>query len=99
MKGKKVDNVFVSNFISESCANGKFTTNEIAGSALEKIRDIDIKLIEIDNLKKLRSKLCDVLIVFDRNDKACAQLDEALINFYCVKDKRLSQIICDNIFD
>lgn len=98
MKGKKVDNSFVSEFISESCSAGKFTPDEIVASASQKIAEIDEKIIEVENLKKLRSKLKDVLIIFDRNQHVGSQLDDVLINFYRVKDKNLAQIICSKIF-
>lgn len=98
MKGKKVDNSFVSEYISESCANGKCTPDEIVASAFQKICEIDEKLIEAENLKKMRSKLKDVIIVFDRNRQVGPQLDGVLINFYRVKDKKLAQSICDKIF-
>jgi hypothetical protein len=98
MKGKKVDNSFVSEYISESCANGKCTPDEIVKSALAKVCEIDEKIIEVENLKKLRSKLKDVIIVFNRNQQAGPQLDSVLINFYRMKDKKLAQLICDKIF-
>lgn len=98
MKGKKVDNAFVSNFISESVANGKVTTNEIVARAQDQISEIDQKIIEVENLKKIRSKLLDVVITFDRNHRSGHQLDEVLIKFHRVKDKRMAQRICDNIF-
>ena len=98
MKGKKVDNIFVSNFISESCSQGKLTTDEIVASAQEQINEIDRKIIEVENLKKLRSKLLDVVITFDRNHRNGSQIDEVLINFHRVKDKKIAQRICNQIF-
>lgn len=98
MKGKKVDNAFVSSFISESVAHGKVTTNEIVTRAQDQINEIDQKIIEVENLKKLRSKLLDVVITFDRNHRSGHQLDEVLIKFHAVKDKKIALRICNNIF-
>jgi hypothetical protein len=98
MKGKKIDNTFVANFISESVSNGKFTTNEIVNSAKNQIKEIDQKIIEVENLKKIRSKLLDVIIVFDRNYRQKAAIDNNLINFYQIKDKNLASSLCEKVF-
>ena len=98
MKGKKIDNAFVSNFISESCAIGKLTTDEIVARAQNQIMEIDQKIVEVENLKKVRSKLLDVVITFDRNRRSGHQLDETLLKFHRVKDKKIAQRVCDNIF-
>lgn len=98
MKGKKVDNHFVSNFISDCCSTGKLTTDEIVASAKSQIDEIDRKIIEVENLKKQRSKLLDVVIVFDRNHRSGSQIDEVLIKFHRVKDKKIAQRICAEIF-
>lgn len=99
MKGKKVDNDFVSTFISESCAVGKTTTNEVVASALEQIKNIDQKIAEVEHLKKIRSKLLDVVIIFDRNHRVGPQIDQVLINFHRVKDKKIAKMICEKIFN
>ncbi len=98
MKGKKTDNSFVSEFISDSCSEGKLTTKEIVARAHDQIAEIDKKIIEVEQLKKLRSKLTDVISTFDRNKHCGPQIDESLIKFYSVKDKKMAMKICNEVF-
>lgn len=98
MKGKKVDNLFVSDFISNCCETGRVTVDQIAESAKAQMDEIDQKIAEVEDLKKYRSKLLDVLIVFDRNHRHGPQIDQVLVNFHRVKDKRMARTLCEKIF-
>lgn len=98
MRGKKVDTDFISTFINEACLQGKNTPEEIVVYAQQKINDIDIKIIEAEKLKKERSKLMDVSIVFKRNKRKENRLDEVLLNFYLIKDKNIAASILSKVF-
>ncbi len=61
MKGKKIDLDFVSEFINRSIANNCKSPKEIINEAQNQIQEIDNKIIEVERLKILRSKLIDVV--------------------------------------
>lgn len=67
MRGRKIDNEFVSNFIDECAKQGLVTSDKILEMASEKINEIDLKIREVEDLKKYRKKLVDVKISLDRN--------------------------------
>ena len=60
MRGKKVDNDFISSFIENSINDGCVSIDSILTKVNNQINDIDQKIIETENLKKIRSKLLDV---------------------------------------
>ncbi len=64
-KGKKIDHEFVSEFIQKCVKENKKTSKEIVLEAKEIIKKIDKQLIKINELKKKRSKLLDVIGSFD----------------------------------
>ena len=67
MKGKKVDNEFLSKFINECLNENINSSNDIVNLAKDKILSIDNKIKEVENLKLLRSKLLDVIYTFDKS--------------------------------
>lgn len=66
MKGKKRDSEYISLFISESIKLGFSTPSEILNRAEVLINSIDEQIKEIENSKKIRSKLLDVTEVLKR---------------------------------
>lgn len=69
MKGKKIDNLFVNNFLSECILNNQTSIEDIVSVAQKQIHEIDEKLKESNNLKILRSKLLDVIYTFQKPNK------------------------------
>jgi hypothetical protein len=63
-RGKLADNSFVSSFISTCVAKGKSSHTQVCEEASLKIKEIDQRLAEVQELKKERSNLTDVLNLF-----------------------------------
>ena len=89
MRGKKIDTSFVSEFVSNCVNENKTTAEEISAKAKSLIEEIDIKIREVEDLKKTRSKLCDVIISFDRSAKNKSE-DRLILDFHSIEDKKLS---------
>lgn len=96
MKGKKIDNEFLSEFISNCIKKGLFSSEEIVGLAQSKITDIDLKIREVESLKLLRSKLLDVITAFKKTNKDKKD-DNELLSFYKIQNAQISKLICDNV--
>jgi hypothetical protein len=98
MRGKKIDAEFVSNFIINCALSGKSSSTEIIASAKAHIEDIDRKIKAVEELKITRSKLLDVILSFDKVEKAKpSNLDKQVISFYDIKDLHIGKYICDLI--
>lgn len=70
MRGKKIDQKFVSSFISELSIKGISSSSKIKEAAEKEILDIDQKIEEVFFLKKKRVKLLDVISTLDKlNEK------------------------------
>ena len=69
MKGKKADAEFVAEFIEQSLKDGIFQQNDIVNSAKNKILEIENKIIEVEKLKAIRSKLLDVVEFLELKEK------------------------------
>jgi hypothetical protein len=61
MKGKKADQEFIINYIQESIKLGIYSPIDILNRAKESILQIDEEIKLINEKKKLRSKLLDVV--------------------------------------
>ena len=96
MKGKRTDSEFVSNFIENCICNNIFLAEDMLNLAKSKILEIDKKIIEAENLKKIRSKLLDVVSNFESN-KSINMENSKILHLFNVKDKNLSCIICNAI--
>lgn len=68
MRGKKSDPEFVSQFISKCLQQGVVTTEEMVKQARQDIQEIDNKIIEVEKLKAVRSKLLDVILTLDKQE-------------------------------
>lgn len=96
MKGKKTDSEFVSNFISDCINNNIVTANEILNLAKLQMSEIDKKIIEVENLKKLRSKLLDVVLKFE-NNKNDNSANSKLLPLFSIKNKNISYYVCNTV--
>lgn len=93
MRGKKIDTAFVAEYISTCALQGKISPEEIVSQAEQDVKSIDDKIKEVEDLKKLRSKLIDVVYTLNEksNDKAT---DITILNFYKVKNFPLALSLC-----
>src|SRR5579871_367548 len=66
MRGKKSNPEFVSQFISTCLQQGVITTEAMVKRAKQDIQEIDDKIIEVEKLKAVRSKLLDVILTLDK---------------------------------
>lgn len=94
MRGKKIDTNFVADFVASCVKEGHVLSEAICTSANEKIAEIDKQIKEVEELRKLRSKLCDVIISFDTTDKVKDKsIDRDILTFHSINDKNLSLAI------
>lgn len=84
---KKIDKIFLSDYIERCVKSGKCSSSQINDAARSEISEIDRKLAELESLKKLKLKLLDVIYSFD-----CMENEKILLSFYDL-DKELTKII------
>jgi hypothetical protein len=96
MKGKKIDPEFVSNFISECIKNKLFYNDEILQKAKNKINIINEKIIEAEKLKLIRSKLLDVISLFEEKDYSQRNNELKILPLFEIQNN-ICKFICDNI--
>ena len=96
MRGKKVDNDFLSAFIAECAAEGKCSTTEIISEAKTLISEIDDKIKEVEKLKIKRSKLLDVINMFEIKIKDNKEEIKAL-PYFNIKNQNICKFICDSL--
>jgi Fic family protein len=94
MRGKKSDQTFVAEFISECVQHGIETPDEIIQDAKKKIEQIDQEIRAIDAKKILRSKLIDVILTFEKQVKTTSE-DAALLPFFKLEYPGMCKFICD----
>lgn len=92
MKGKKIDVEFVNNFITNCLLENKTSAAEIIKFAQDQINDIDVKLQQIETLKKTRAKLSDVIFTFDKPTKQTNCL-QTVLHLFEIKNHHLCQKI------
>lgn len=96
MRGKKIDRDFVSQFILSCSLQNKCCSHEIINEAKDQISKIDSKIQEIENLKKTRSKLLDVILSFDTITKEkFSEIEKQNIHLFKIDNLVLSKEICD----
>jgi len=96
MRGRKIDSEFLSNFIAECVSKNKITQKDIALEAKSKISEIDTKIQEVETLKKIRSKLLDVVFTFD-DIKKSSKNDIGILPFFKINNLHICKFICDLI--
>lgn len=94
MRGKKIDIDFVAKFVTSCVAMSKCSEQEIIAEAKKDIKDIDKKIKEAEELKKHRSKLCDVISSFDDAKKNNSK-EKQVLDFYSIANKKLAKDITD----
>lgn len=97
MRGKKIDTNFVAEFVTTCVKEGKVSSETISADAYKKIAEIDLQIKAVDELKKLRSKLYDVIISFDEKSVKDKSEDKIILDFYSVEDKKLASEIINSI--
>ena len=94
MRGKKVDTEFLSGFITKCIVRSKTTQEEIVEAAKNEIAAIDAKIIEVEKLKVIRSKLLDVVSTFEK--PTISRREEAkVLPFFRFQHPRVCKFICD----
>lgn len=96
MKGKKIDRDFISDFIAKCISEGKLNQEEMIDFANKKINEIDEKIKEVEDLKIIRSKLLDVLIVFKSPEE---KIDNKYLDLFNINNKDICNHICKSIQD
>jgi hypothetical protein len=94
MRGKKSDQVFVAEFISDAVQRGIETPIEIVQDAKRKIEQIDEEIRAIEAKKILRSKLLDVILTFEKQMKETSE-DAKLLPFFKLAYPYTCKFICD----
>lgn len=97
MKGKKTDTEFLSNFITECVSNNLISTDQILEAAKNKIIEIDAKIKDVEDLKKIRSKLLDVVFTFEKPTKSQKIEDIKILSFLKIQHQHICKHICDMI--
>jgi hypothetical protein len=95
MRGRKIDNDFLSEFISKCVANNKNSSDDILNEALRKISYIDNKIKEIEKLKVKRGKLLDVIYAFEKATDS--QKESKIASLFDVSDYNICKFICNNL--
>lgn len=93
MRGKKADPDFLSNFITKCVVLNKTSQEEIVKVAQQEISDIDLKVIEVEKMKLIRSKLLDVIAVFEK-DKPSHKEEAKILSFFNIQHPRICKYIC-----
>lgn len=98
MRGKKIDNDFLSNFIAECATSNKSTTEEVLFEAKNEISLINEKVKEVERLKIRRSKLLDVITVFEENSKkSLSKESEMNLSYFNIQNQHICKFLCDSL--
>lgn len=96
MKGKKSDPEFISNFIKQCVEIGINTPLEIVNNARFQIAAIEEDIKNIEKKKITRSKLLDVVNMFDKTPKTKLE-DSKLLSFFKLEYPGICKMICDSV--
>lgn len=97
MKGKKIDTEFISLFITKSAEQGINTPALIADKAKKMLLKIDRQIKRAEDKKAIRSKLIDVINLFDNNIKNNTDTDAKIISFFEIKNPNICKDICNRL--
>lgn len=95
MRGKKIDNEFVSEFIATCIKNGINTTDDIVKTAQTNISKIDEAIKAIEKKKIERSKLLDVITTFQQ--KMPKTSEAHVLPFFNLQYPQTCQLICQQL--
>lgn len=95
MRGKKVDNEFVSDFITNCIKSGIDTPESILAAAQTEINEIDKLIRKVEDKKKRRAKLLDVASSFEKPkvDKSEAKV----LSFFKIENPHICYFICQSL--
>jgi hypothetical protein len=93
MRGKKADPEFLSSFITKCIGLNKTSQEEIVQTAKQKISVIDQKIIEVEKMKLLRSKLLDVVSVFETTTTSHKE-EAKILSFFRIQHPKICKYIC-----
>jgi len=99
MRGKKIDNEFLTEFITFCSSNNKCLPQEIINEAKKEIEIIEQKIKEVESLKIKRSKLLDVITIFNSEKKIVKQDDLNLLQYFNIENQHICKFICDLLTD
>lgn len=96
MKGKKINYDFINQFF-ENCISNQITdSKEMLNKALSQISEIDSKIKEAEELKKIRVNLTDVIqILSQEEDKP--NIDNKILKLFEIPNKNICNFICNKI--
>lgn len=97
MRGKKCDLDFVSDYIYKCVSNNKTSNESILNCAKQELQDIDLKIIEAEKFKINRSKLLDVISVFENPNAIKKEQD--ILHMFNIKNHNICKFICNSIKD
>jgi hypothetical protein len=93
MRGKKADPEFLSSFITKCIGLNKTSQEEIVKTARQELSIIDQKIIEVEKMKLLRSKLLDVISVFETTTISHKE-DAKILSFFRIQHPIICKYIC-----
>lgn len=97
MKGKKSDQAFVAQFITESVGRGIATPDEILARAKSMIANIDQEIKAIEEKKLTRSKLLDVVEAFEKQEQADKTGEAKILELFELHYPETCKLICSYI--
>jgi len=95
MKGKKFDYEFLSEYMDECIEQGYTTANDMCELAKNEVIEIDHAIREVEEKKKRRSKLLNVIEEFDK--KKTSKKGAKILAYLDIGDPVLNKIICQSI--
>jgi len=96
MKGKKVDQEFLSKFISDCIRGGISSSEAMTEVAKQEIAKIDKQIRDVENLKIVRSKLLDVVSTFEKPSKT-QNKEIKLLPLYKIQNQNIAAFICAKV--
>jgi hypothetical protein len=97
MKGKKIDNEFVSQYISKCISNKILSSEKMIAHASDRIDEIDQKIKEVEIMKIERSKLLDIISSFKKSEKKSLSKEIETLSLYRISNHDICRSICECI--
>lgn len=94
MKGKKIDPLFVAEYIEQCIGQKCLSPEEIIRCAEKEIVQIDEEIRAVERRKIRRSKLLDVVATFRKPEKLSKSGEVKLIFFHQIQHPEICQKIC-----
>ena len=97
MRGRKIDSEFLCDFITKCASNNISSTSSIIEEAKSQIQSIDSKIKEVEELKKIRCKLLDVVNSLDKSSVKEKSEEIEVLKCYNLKNPDVCRFICNLI--